>query len=313
MAASGVECKVTWTQFSDMCNTIADHARRYQEIPVKAVFGIPNGGIYPAIAIAKELKVPVVPVPGPNTLIVDDVIDSGETMEKYVRLIGVHPTMRLAALCVKTSAPKWVDSGVITGDFPVFSAWVVFPWETARDESAPTSNVRRILQYIGEDPNRDGLKETPHRVVKALKEMTGGYKEKPEDILSKTFDEPYDEVVISSGIPFTSLCEHHMLPFSGTADVGYIPGKVVGLSKLARLVDCFARRLQIQEKMTRQIADSIQTALQARGVAVVIKAEHSCMACRGVKKSGTKMVTSAMLGAFRDKPEARQEFLALCQ
>lgn len=176
--------------------------------------------------------------------------------------------------------------------------------------------VRFLLAYIGEDPTRNGLVDTPARVVRALKEMTSGYKEKPEEILSKVFEESYDEVVIVRDIPFSSLCEHHMLAFSGTCDIGYVPAKdkgVVGLSKLARLVDCFSKRLQVQEKLTRQIAEAIQQHLEPVGAAVVIRATHGCMSCRGVKKSGVTMLTSVMLGCFRDQSSARSEFLSLCR
>lgn len=173
--------------------------------------------------------------------------------------------------------------------------------------------VRTLLRYIGEDPERNGLLETPARVARALVEMTTGYNEKPDKILAKVFDEPYDEIIVVRDIPFTSICEHHMLVFEGTVDIGYLPGQVVGLSKLARLVDCFSRRLQIQERMTKQIEEAIRTHLYAKGVAVVVKATHSCMSCRGVRKPGASMVTSAMTGVFRDKPEARSEFLSLCK
>jgi len=171
--------------------------------------------------------------------------------------------------------------------------------------------VRGLILLVGEDPDRPGLKETPGRVVRALIEMTQGYRDDPADIF-KTFDEKHDEMVVLKGCPFTSMCEHHLLVFEGTADIGYLPGKVVGLSKLARLVDCFSRRLQMQERMTRQIAEAIRENLEAPGVAVVVRARHSCLACRGVRKHGTEMVTSAMLGVFRDSPGARAEFLALC-
>lgn len=173
--------------------------------------------------------------------------------------------------------------------------------------------VRTILEHIGEDPYRDGLKDTPKRVAKALTEMTAGYRDDPKYILSRVFEESYDEIVILRDIPFTSLCEHHLLTFSGTTDIGYLPGKVVGLSKLARLVDCFSRRLQVQERMTKQIAEAIEEHLEARGVAVIVRSVHSCLACRGVKKSGAEMVTSAMLGLFRSESAARAEFLELCR
>ncbi len=175
------------------------------------------------------------------------------------------------------------------------------------------AGIKKVLEYLGYDDGLDGLEDTPERVVKALAEMTDGYGLDPSAILSKVFEDSYDEVVILRDISFTSLCGHHLLPFSGTVDVGYIPGKVVGLSKLARLVECFARRLQIQERLTRQIAEAIQANLEPKGVAVVVRAQHSCVGCRGIKKPGATMVTSTMLGAFREDASARAEFLGLCR
>ncbi len=172
--------------------------------------------------------------------------------------------------------------------------------------------VVSLIRMIGEDPARDGLIETPRRVLEALREMTAGYDEDPAEILSKTFDETSDELIVLRGIEFYSICEHHLLPFYGTAAVGYLPGKVVGISKLARLVHCYGRRLQIQERLTRQIADSIQRHLDARGTAVIVRAHHLCMGCRGVKLPGTELVTSAMLGTLRDDAVTRAEFLRLC-
>lgn len=157
------------------------------------------------------------------------------------------------------------------------------------------------------------LANTPSRFTKALIEMTEGYHDAPKEILSKTFEEPCDEIVVLKDIPFTSLCEHHLLGFSGTVHIGYLPGSVVGLSKLARLVDCFSHRLQIQERLTRQIAEALMEHLQARGAAVIVRGQHSCMSCRGVRKSGATMITSCMLGVFREDVPARQEFLTLCQ
>jgi len=166
-----------------------------------------------------------------------------------------------------------------------------------------------LLRYIGEDPDRDGLRDTPARVARAWREMTSGYDDDPATILGRTFDESSDEMIILRGISFYSTCEHHLLPFYGTATVGYLPGKVVGISKLARLVECFARRLQIQERMTRQIADAIETHLDARGVAVILRAHHLCMGCRGVRQEETEMVTSSMLGILRSDATSRSEFL----
>ena len=181
------------------------------------------------------------------------------------------------------------------------------------DDEAAENAVGTILRFIGEDPSRDGLADTPARVVRAWREMTAGYNEDPAEILGTTFEETCDEMVILSGISFYSTCEHHLLPFYGQASVGYLPGKVVGISKLARLVNCFARRLQIQERMTGEIAGAIEQYLGARGVAVVIRAHHLCMGCRGVKQPDSDMITSAMRGVLRSDAVARSEFLRLIQ
>lgn len=179
-------------------------------------------------------------------------------------------------------------------------------------------SIKDLLSLIGEDPSRDGLLKTPARFIKAFKEMTQGYSIDPKTILSVVFenDEHYDEMVLLKDIEFNSLCEHHLLPFKGVAHVAYLPNKetgaIVGLSKLARLVDCFANRLQVQERMTQEIAKSLEANLNPAGVGVIIKAHHQCMSCRGVKKSNSTMVTSALLGEMRE-PEVRAEFLKLLE
>jgi GTP cyclohydrolase I len=182
----------------------------------------------------------------------------------------------------------------------------------ARQHSQGEEAVLSLIRMIGEDPSRDGLIQTPRRVVQALREMTAGYNEDPAEILSTTFEETSDELILLRGIEFYSICEHHLLPFYGTASVGYLPGDVVGISKLARLVHCFARRLQIQERLTRQVAHAIQEHLGARGTGVIVRAHHLCMGCRGVKLPSTELVTSAMLGTLRQDAVTRGEFLRLC-
>jgi GTP cyclohydrolase I len=173
------------------------------------------------------------------------------------------------------------------------------------------ANVASILTHLGEDLGRDGLSDTPARVARALREMTEGYHQDPAAILATTFGVAYDEMVVVRDIEFWSLCEHHLLPFHGTATVGYLPGeRVVGLSKIGRLVQCFARRLQVQERMTQEIAEAMNTHLEPAGVGVVLRASHSCMAMRGIRLGG-EMVTSAMLGKFRDDGKVRSEFLNL--
>ncbi len=174
--------------------------------------------------------------------------------------------------------------------------------------------VRTILAYIGEDPDREGLLDTPERVVKSYGEFFGGYSEDPEEILARTFEETdgYDEIIVLKAVDFVSHCEHHMVPIIGKAHVGYIPSRrVVGISKLARVVDIFARRLQIQERLTAQIANTVEKVLAPHGVAVVLESEHQCMTTRGIQKRGTSMVTSRMLGAFRKDPATRREFEAM--
>jgi GTP cyclohydrolase I len=173
--------------------------------------------------------------------------------------------------------------------------------------------VREQLVRLGEDPGREGLLRTPERVEQALKQLTKGYEQDPEKILKGAlFTVSYDEMVIVKDVEMFSLCEHHMLPFFGKVHVAYIPnGKVIGLSKIPRLIDVFSRRLQVQERLTTQIAESIQNAIQPQGVGVVIEARHLCMMMRGVEKQHSAAVTSSMLGSFRSEENTRQEFLAL--
>jgi len=173
---------------------------------------------------------------------------------------------------------------------------------------------RTVLRWTGDNPDRQGLQETPARLARAFEEYFSGYGEDPEAILSKMFEETegYDEMIALRGIRFVSHCEHHLAPIVGRAWVGYIPnGRVVGISKLARIVDIYAHRLQIQEKMTAQIANAIDSVLKPQGVAVVLKAEHFCMTARGIMKPGTDLVTSRMLGVFRDNAITRQEFMSI--
>lgn len=180
-------------------------------------------------------------------------------------------------------------------------------------EATTEEIYRELLRRVGEDPERDGLLKTPERMKKSLAFLTRGYQQSATEILrGALFDVDYDEMVIVRDIEFYSLCEHHMLPFFGKAHVAYIPkGKVIGLSKVARLVDVFARRLQVQERMTRQVAEAIVEAINPQGVAVIMEAQHLCMMMRGVEKQQSMTTTSAMLGAFRNNPQTRNEFLSL--
>ena len=186
------------------------------------------------------------------------------------------------------------------------------PRDPGVSREAAEDAVRTLLRWAGEDPAREGLLDTPGRVARAYRDWFSGYREDPRDYLARTFKEVagYDELIVLRDIEFESHCEHHMAPIIGKAHVGYLPsGKVVGISKLARVVDAFARRFQVQEKMTAQIANCIQRALQPLGVGVVIEGAHECMTTRGVHKRGVSMITSKMLGSFREDARTRMEFL----
>jgi GTP cyclohydrolase I len=202
----------------------------------------------------------------------------------------------------------------VTGDYngslrgPLYTGGSVFDQERAENA------VRELLLACGEDPNRDGLQDTPARVARAYLEMFAGLYTDPDAVLDKTFDEYHDELVLVTDIPMYSTCEHHLVPFHGVAHVGYIPneqGKVTGLSKLARLVDLYAKRPQVQERLTSQIADAMVRKLDPRGVIVVVEAEHLCMAMRGIRKPGARTTTSAVRGMLRSSSTSRSEALAL--
>lgn len=287
--------RVTWEDVRVEAERIA---ARWMGAGLVGVHGIPQGGAVPAVMVAQLLHVPIVDAPAPGVLVVDDLVDSGRT------LTLTAPGHFHDALYRKPWSPPHLapEAREVTG-------WVAFPWE--RDDGDPTDAVRRLLQHVGEDPNREGLLDTPKRVTRAWRQMTRGYAIDPADLLCTTFEVgPVDEMVTVAGITFTSLCEHHVLPFTGTATVAYVPGeRVVGLSKLARLVDAYACRLQVQERMTTEIADAIIHHLQPRGCGVIVKASHSCMGHRGVMKPGATMVTTALRGLMKEDDAARSEFL----
>jgi GTP cyclohydrolase I len=191
----------------------------------------------------------------------------------------------------------------------------MIPMSKAEHESPLASHVEQILLGLGEDPSRDGLLKTPQRVAKALRDLTSGYQTDVTDVLNGAlFEVEYDDMVIVKDIEFYSLCEHHMLPFFGRMHVAYIPnGKVIGLSKIPRIVDIFSKRLQVQERLTQEVAKTIMEAIQPLGVGVVTSAQHFCMMMRGVEKQCSDTVTSTMLGSFRNNRETRTEFLSLIQ
>ena len=270
------------------------------------IYGIPRGGV--PVAYMLEGLLPdaflVVDKAIHAHCFVDDIIDSGATRERWTATPG-NPHVPFFAMIDKSKAGcEFKDS------------WVVFPWERSDEETGIEDNIVRLLQYIGEDPKRGGLLETPKRVAKAWTHWCSGYGADIPGLL-KTFEDGADgcdEMVVVKDIPFYTHCEHHMTPFFGTATVAYIPdGKIVGLSKLARVVDAFARRLQVQERLTNQIADALQDNLKPKGVGVVVTARHLCMESRGIQQQGHETITSALRGVMRDLPEARAEFLNLAR
>lgn len=185
-----------------------------------------------------------------------------------------------------------------------------------RTQAEAEAAVRVLIEWAGDDPDREGLVETPARVARSYKQLFAGYDEDPREYLQKTFEEVggYDELIVLRDIRVVSFCEHHMLPFLGRAHVGYLPtNRVVGISKLARVVNGFARRMQIQEKLTAEIAEAIQEVLQPQGVGVIIEAEHSCMTMRGVNTPGSNLITSRLMGVIRDDPRTRDEFLRVAR
>jgi GTP cyclohydrolase I len=255
-----------------------------EEYPNAKFYGVPRGGV----VVAGLTGNPTNNIEEAD-VIIDDLIDSGKTMERYLKYD--KPFVALI--------DKRKDND---------TSWLVFPWETKEQDTNETveDNVTRLLQYFGEDVNREGLRETPKRFVKFFREFLN-----PPQWNCTSFEgEGYDEMIVQTGIPFHSLCEHHIAPFFGTGTIAYIPNKrIVGLSKLARTLETFARRLQNQERITTQVAEFLWNELEPKGVAVQLTAKHMCMEMRGVKKHDTHTTTTKLLGVFKDDQNVRNEFL----
>jgi GTP cyclohydrolase I len=265
-----------------------------------ALYGIPRGGVYVASMICQHaahrgLRVRMVEHPEEATVFVDDLVDSGRTLSKYCNDYQVDRALVL------------VDKRYVASEV----GWVSFPWERMSNETGPEDAIVRILEYIGEDPERDGLRDTPKRVIKSYQELFSGYQKTPESVIT-TFEDTYDEMVVVKDVEFYSFCEHHMLPFFGKAHIAYLPDRrVLGVSKLVRILEIYSRRLQIQERLCRQITDALDTCLTPKGSACVLEAQHFCMVCRGVEKQNSRMLTSSLTGAFRERPEVRSEFMSM--
>ena len=265
------------------------------------MYPIPRGGIPAAYALDSQFDLEIVNDPQDADFFFDDIIDSGATMEKWC---DAYPGKPFLALIDKTSP-----------DCEYKNDWIVFPWEVG-NESSITENITRVLQYIGEDVTREGLLDTPNRVAKAFGDWFSGYDRDPADVL-KVFEdgaENYDQMIVVKDIPVYSKCEHHMADIFGTVTIAYIPdGKIVGLSKLSRLADIFARRLQVQERLTNQIASSLQEHLAPKGVGVILKARHMCMESRGICQQGHHTITTSLTGVFLNEAATRAEFMALAR
>lgn len=303
------------------------------------ILPVPRGGYCLAIALSEKLDIPLLDkhihhVKGypllewddedqsyhinnkkgtEKILVVDDIIDSGTTRKKfkYYDFASIHVSDHYF------NNPSAETKDRFTYFHKVSDDWINYFWEEAAEKDIEETIIRQ-LEYIGEDVSRDGLLDTPSRVVKSWKELYCGYNQKAEDVI-KTFEIPtngnngkYDEIIFCKNIEFYSTCEHHMLPFVGKATIAYIPGKkIIGLSKLARLLEIYARRLQIQERICDQVTNDLMTLLEARAAACIIEAKHFCMCSRGVNKQNSVMVTSSMKGLFLERTEARMELMGL--
>jgi GTP cyclohydrolase IA len=289
--------------YQDIINDSKLLAKKIKEVgkQYSGIFGVPSGGILPAFIISQDIGIPFLDYQQDNCLIIDDLIDSGRTLQKYTGYDW-------AVLYRKKHSP-------LTSYFlKEVDGWIDLPHE--KDETADIEDhITRILEYIGENPNREGLIDTPKRVVKMYKEIFRGYNERQKPQIT-VFDNGkdgifYDQMIIDTG-DFYSQCEHHTVPFFGKYYFAYIPDKkIIGLSKVARIVDYYSAKLQIQERLVKEIVDEIEKVCQPKGIALIMKGEHLCKTMRGCKKKG-KMITSDMRGGFKDNSETRNEFLKLC-
>lgn len=279
-------------------------AMREGPLPTFKVYAIPRGGVPAMYALMATNLLPlkIVHIPEEADIFIDDIIDSGATMGRYC---DRYPGKPFYALIDKTD-PVFRDA---------YEGFIEFPWE-GESTGGIEDNIRRLIQYVGEDASREGLLETPARVAKAWKHWTSGYNKNPAEILKVFADgaEGCDQMVVRKDIPIYSHCEHHLAAIIGKCTIAYIPdGKVLGLSKLDRLADMFARRLQVQERLTNQIADALVEHINPQGVGVWISARHLCVESRGVQHSNSETITTALRGCIRNQDAARAEFLALAR
>lgn len=292
-----------WDDIRTLSHLLANQiASIPQSMPRKKtlfIYGVPRGGVYIALSLVHsfsytDITVALTSNPDIANIIVDDIIDTGKTKEYYQKK---YPQKLFVALVDKKSFPN---------------EWVVFPWEEANNELGPEENIVRILEYIGEDPKREGLVETPKRIIKSYDKLFGGYKQDPKDVLKIFTEGACDEMVLVKNLEFYSTCEHHMLPFYGKAHIAYIPNNnVIGVSKLGRLLEIYSRRLQIQERICQQVTGALMDLLKPKGAACILEAKHLCMTARGIEKQDSTMVTSSLTGLFLTDQNTRTELLNL--
>ena len=284
---------ITWEQVKERIN---DFENSLDFTQFNRVYGIPNGGM---ICAGLLKKTETTTNPNEATIFLDDLLDSGKTATSYIQKYG----KKFHVLFNKQEEEEIKDK------------WLIFPWEAehpGKDKEGIEDNIVRQIQYIGEDITREGLVETPKRIVKSWKELYAGYNQNPADVFTTFSTDGYDQMVILKDISFYSMCEHHLLPFFGKAHIAYIPNKkVVGISKLARLLEIYTKRMQIQERIGEQVTSDIMKYLDARGAACIIEAQHLCMKSRGVKNPTSVMQTSSLRGVFMTEISARNELFQM--
>lgn len=295
--------ELSWEDIHMRAALLAKHLRDTFPTRVEMnAYPVPRGGIYAAQALltmmagsTRPLSLNIVEEVNDADFIIDDIVDSGATRKHYEPF----------ALPFFALVDKQMEKEIT-------QKWVVMPWERMTNEKGPEENITRLLQFIGEKVGREGLKETPQRVIKSYAQIFAGYKQDPADVMKVFEDGACDEMVLLRDIEFYSVCEHHMQPFFGRAHIAYIPNdKVLGVSKLARVLDIYARRLQIQERLTSQVTTALMEHLKPKGAACVLEAKHFCMVCRGVEKQNSRMVTSSLQGAFKEDAATRAEFYSM--
>lgn len=301
---------LTWNDVTIRASGTATEIKKYltgNKHETLKLYGVPRGGIFAALAVLSFLddkeRFVLTSNPSEAEYFIDDIIDTGKTKEKYKKEFSSG--INFFALVDKSKHWKTSAFEDLRGK------WISFPWERMTNEDAPTENIRRLLEYIGEDPNRPGLKDTPERVIKSYEKLFGGYKQEISHII-KVFNDKCKEMIILKNIEFYSTCEHHMLPFFGKAHIAYIPnGKVIGISKLAKILEVYSRRAQIQERIAQQVVGALDAHLQPAGAACIIEAQHMCMLCRGIEKQNSSMITSSLSGVFMKEPQARAELMSI--